>query len=58
MTNEKAQKAAEYRRKYEQNRITKGVSFHKEREADLLTAIENIDFSQWVKDVIREKLLK
>lgn len=58
MDDEKAKKAAEYRKKYEQQRVMKGVSFHKEKEADLLKFIENVDFSQLVKDMLRERMKK
>lgn len=58
MTDEKAAKAAEYRKKYEQQRVMKGVSFHKEKEADLLRFIENVDFSQLVKEMLRERMRK
>ncbi|STZ76354.1 hypothetical protein [Bergeriella denitrificans] len=55
---EKAKKAAEYRKKYEQNRVMKAVSFHKEKDADLLELIENVDFSQWIKNILRERFKK
>lgn len=57
-TDEKAMKQAEYQRKYETKRVFKKVSFNTETETDLLNATKNIDFSQWVKSMIREKLLK
>ncbi len=58
MDDEKAKKAAEYRKKYEQKRLVKHVSFNLEKEADLLKFIGNVDFSQMVKDMIRERMKK
>ncbi|WP_455020640.1 hypothetical protein [Neisseria elongata] len=52
------EKAAEYRKKYEKSRVMKGVSFHREREAQLLKFAEKIDFSLWVKEKIKEELKK
>lgn len=54
MSNEKAQKQAQYQRKYETKRMIKRVSFNQETEADLLAIANKIDFSQWVKEKMRE----
>lgn len=58
MVDEKAKKQAEYQRKYEEKRVFKKVSFNTEKEADLLEIAKNIDFSQWVKEMMREKFQK
>ncbi|MDO4434580.1 MAG: hypothetical protein Q4B82_08390 [Alysiella sp.] len=58
MVDEKAKKQAEYQRKYEEKRVFKKVSFNVEKEADLLEIAKSIDFSQWVKDQLREKFKK
>ncbi len=55
---DKATKQAEYQRKYEQKRVLKRVSFNLETEADLLELANSMDFSQWVKEQLREKLRK
>lgn len=53
-----AKKQAEYQRKYEQNHVLKRDSFNLETEADLLELANSMDFSQWVKEQLREKLHK
>ncbi len=52
------EKLAEYRKKAEANRMTKRVSFNRETEKDILEIANNLDFSQWVKEKLREKLKK
>ena len=58
MDDEKAKKQAEDQRKYEEKRVFKKVSFNTEKEADLLEIAKNIDFSQRVKEMMREKFQK
>lgn len=58
MADEKAKKQAEYQRKYETKRVVKRVSFNMENEAELLEIANNLDFSQWVKQVMKEKFKK
>lgn len=58
MIDEKAKKQAEYQRKYETKRVVKRVSFNMENEAELLEIANNLDFSQWVKQVMKEKFKK
>lgn len=55
---DKAKKQAEYQRKYEEKRVFKKVSFNVEKEADLLELSKSMDFSQWVKEKLREELVK
>ena len=55
---EKAKRQAEYQRKYENKRVVKKVSFNLENEVDLLEIANNLDFSQWVKQAMREKFKK
>ncbi|MFC3875343.1 hypothetical protein [Neisseria musculi] len=52
------EKLAETRKKYEKKRMLKHVSFNTETEHDLLEFANKIDFSQWVKEIIRERLKK
>lgn len=60
MDDEKAKKAAGYRKKYEQKRLVKHVSFNLEKEKELVEFVQNEaeDFSNWVKEVIKEKIHK
>lgn len=57
---EKAKRQAEYQRKYEQKRLVKNVSFNLEKEKDLVEFMQNeiTDFSNWVKETMREKMQK
>ncbi|WP_448977624.1 hypothetical protein [Neisseria sp.] len=59
MPDEKTLKAkqAEYQRKYDQKRLMKTVSFHLEREKELVDFMQKEipDFSNWVKDQIRKE---
>ena len=55
---EKAKRQAEDQRKYENKRVVKKVSFNLENEGDLLEIANNLDFSQWVKQAMREKFKK
>lgn len=48
------EKLAEYRKKAEAKRVIKKVSFNRETERDILEIANNLDFSQWVKEKIRE----
>lgn len=52
------EKLAEYRKRAEAKRTTKKVSFNLETEKDILDVANNLDFSQWVKEKLREKLKK
>lgn len=51
-------KLAEYRKRAAAKRTIKNVSFNNETEKDLLEYANKIDFSQWVKDKIREAVKK
>lgn len=46
----------DYKKTYEQKRDTKRVSFNKEKESDLLEFANSVDFSNWVKEMIKQKL--
>ena len=50
--------AKEAKRKYENNRQTKRVSFNIETEKELLEFANSVDFSNWVKQKIKEDALK
>lgn len=52
------EKLVEYRKRAEAKRTTKKVSFNLESEKDILELANNLDFSQWVKERLREKLTK
>ncbi len=52
------EKLAESRKRYEKKRIFKNASFNTETEGDLLEYADSLDFSQWVKEKLREELLK
>jgi len=58
MPDEKTRKQAEYQRKYDQKRLVKTVSFHLEREKELVEFVQTeiSDFSNWVKEAIKEKM--
>ena len=49
------EKLAEYRKRAEAKRVIKKVSFYRETERDILEIANNLDFSQWVKEKIREE---
>ena len=49
--------AQEAKRKYENNRQTKRVSFNIETEKELLEFANSVDFSNWVKQKIKEDAL-
>lgn len=51
-------KLAEYRKRAAAKRTIKNVSFNHETEKDLLEYANKVDFSQWVKDKIREAVKK
>ncbi|WP_436661088.1 hypothetical protein [Acinetobacter sp. P1(2025)] len=42
--------------KYEKKRQIKSVSFNKMLEKELLDFANSVDFSEWVKDVIKQKI--
>lgn len=59
MTDEVRDKTAVSKMKYEkEKRAHRGVSFNRETEQDLLEFVEKVNFSQWVKEKIREALKK
>lgn len=52
-------KTAESKKRYEkEKRAMRSVSFNRETERDLLDFVDKINFSQWVKDKIREAVKK
>lgn len=53
-------KAAEYRKKYEQKRAKKIVSFNldKENEKELFDFSNKLDFSKWAKEKLNEEMEK
>lgn len=55
---EKAKRQAEYQRKYDKKRLVKTVSFHLEKEKELVDFVQTeiSDFSNWVKAAIKEKM--
>ena len=53
------QKQIEWQKKYEkEKRAMRSVSFNKTTEQDLLEFVDKVNFSQWVKEKIREALKK
>lgn len=52
------EKLVEYRKRAAAKRTIKNVSFNNEAEKDLLEFANKIDFSQWVKEKIREEMQK
>ena len=52
------EKWAEYRKRYEAKRVIKKVSFNSETEKDLLEAANKLDFSQWVKEKLKDEFIK
>ena len=52
------EKLAEYRKRAAAKRTIKNVSFNNESEKKLLEFANKVDFSQWVKDKIREVVNK
>lgn len=52
-------KIAESKRRYEkEKRAHRGVSFNRDTEQELLDFVDKINFSQWVKEKIREEMQK
>lgn len=51
-------KRTQTRQRYETKRTIKNVSFNNETEADLLAIANQIDFSQWVKEKLRQEFGK
>lgn len=51
-------KLIEYRKRAEMKRTIKNISFNNKTDKDLLTFAQSVDFSQWVKDKIRDELNK
>ena len=49
--------AKEAKRKYENNRQTKRVSFNTETEKELLEFANSVDFSKWVKSKIEKEVV-
>lgn len=51
-------KVLETKKRYEQKRMVKHVSFNLEKEKELVEFVqtEAADFSNWVKNMIREKI--
>lgn len=47
---------SDHKKTYEQKRDTKRVSFNKEKESDLLEFANSVDFSNWVKEMIKNRL--
>jgi len=45
-----------HKKTYESKRVRKPVSFNQETEAELLAFADSIDFSNWVKNKIRDYL--
>lgn len=54
----KQEKLREYRQRAAAKRTIKNVSFNNETEADLLAIANKIDFSQWVKEKLRQEFQK
>lgn len=50
------EKLLEYRKRAELKRTTKKVSFNLETEKDILDLANQLDFSQWVKQKLRQEL--
>ena len=46
------------RKKYDEMREIKRASFHKEKNADIITYIKDKEFSTYVKKLIREDMKK
>lgn len=59
MTDTDKEKVKEIRARYEKKRVIKPISFNTHEEMDLLEHANSIqDFSNWVKDKIREDMGK
>ena len=52
------EKLAEYRKRAAAKRTIQNVSFNNQTEKDLLDYANKVDFSQWVKEKIREETQK
>lgn len=46
----------DHKKEYEKKRDTKRISFNKEKEAELLEFANSVDFSNWVKEMIKDRL--
>ena len=52
-------KIAESKKRYEmEKRAHRGVSFNRDTEQELLDFVDKVNFSQWVKEKIREEMQK
>ena len=52
-------KTAESKKRYEkEKRAMRSVSFNRSTEEELLEFVDKVNFSQWVKEKIREALKK
>lgn len=49
-------KKQDARKKYEAKRVNRSVSFNIETEQDLINYAENLDFSNWVKTIMKGML--
>lgn len=54
------EKILEAKKRYEQKRLVKHVSFNLEKEKELVEFVQTevADFSNWVKETIKEKMQK
>lgn len=52
-------KITESKKRYEkEKRAHRGVSFNRNTEQELLDFVDKVNFSQWVKEKIREEMQK
>ena len=51
-------KQAEYQKRYAKKRVLKHVSFNLETDKELLDEVKKLDFSQWVKEKLLERIKK
>ena len=52
-------KIAESKKRYEkEKRAHRGVSFNRDTEQEILDFVDKVNFSQWVKEKIREEMQK
>lgn len=50
------EKQAEYQKKYEEKRVVKKVSFNLDKDKEILKFVENKDFSNTVKELLKKEM--
>ena len=49
-------KQAEYQKRYEEKRVVKKVSFNLDKDKEILEFVENKDFSNTVKELLKKEI--